>query len=87
MPLPQQDEFGVKRMFNEEVVQIVSQCRFRSKMNSECFSGQTSREIETKSQCRFRSKMNSESINKLLYLMKKQEVSMPLPQQDEFGEN
>jgi len=38
------------------------------------------------SQCRFRSKMNSECSICVSYQEGKPKVSMPLPQQDEFGE-
>jgi len=35
MPLPQQDEFGVQMKADERTMLRASQCRFRSKMNSE----------------------------------------------------
>ena len=35
MPLPQQDEFGVQQEFVFNCRTLKSQCRFRSKMNSE----------------------------------------------------
>jgi len=61
MPLSQQDEFG----------------GFAEKM--------TVAEFKEKSQCRSRSKMNSEMPQKA-FLLHKRSVSMPLSQQDEFGE-
>jgi len=40
MPLPQQDEFGVLPLFPDTLEGLTeSQCRFRSKMNSEWSSG------------------------------------------------
>jgi len=35
MPLPQQDEFGVNDEEKVLAIEVLSQCRFRSKMNSE----------------------------------------------------
>jgi len=85
MPLPQQDEFGVTSF--QKIVNLcnLSQCRFRSKMNSELSKTALGQCLQV-SQCRFRSKMNSEVL--LIIINKKitKMVSMPLPQQDEFGD-
>jgi len=35
MPLPQQDEFGASFLISSMIKYSLSQCRFRSKMNSE----------------------------------------------------
>ena len=35
MPLSQQDEFGVLTLASIVIIVMMSQCRFRSKMNSE----------------------------------------------------
>jgi len=59
MPLPQQDEFGVIKESYEPFYDGQSQCRFRSKMNSETIADLTKMKNQV-SQCRFRSKMNSE---------------------------
>jgi len=62
----------------------LSQCRFRSKMNSEFRNAVLKVVPKAVSQCRFRSKMNSEIVIKESYNAF-YDVSMPLPQQDEFG--
>jgi len=61
MPLPQQDEFGVYFENGEFAKDELSQCRFRSKMNSEPYDFISQIKIDPESQRRFRSKMNSES--------------------------
>jgi len=68
MPLPQQDEFGGSLSEENSYVATVSQCRFRSKMNSEYISNGGYGSLSEESQCRFRSKMNSEgSLNQNPY--------------------
>jgi len=52
-------EADYKQAKNLETIE--SQCRFRSKMNSELAMIVGDKEVEDLSQCRFRSKMNSET--------------------------
>jgi len=85
MPLPQQDEFGggykvAHRFFDKE-----SQCRFRSKMNSECSRNYCSICLYIKVSMPLPQQDEFGANRKVPDSERGKWVSMPLPQQDEFG--
>jgi len=86
MPLPQQDEFGVFLVGELGWHEVESQCRFRSKMNSEKREQKNSSILTLGAVSMPLPQQDEFGVNQFQLPSNVSDVSMPLPQQDEFGD-